>query len=640
MKPLALTTLHAGALLLSFNALASPGPTPAPAATPISAPKDIAFPGAMQIAVDATDIDRRIVHVHEAITGLRGETVLLYPQWLPGDHSPDGHIDRLAGLKVSANGSSIAWTRDTIDMFAFHVRIPAGASAVTVDFDYLAPTSGGAGETSGDILILEWNSLILYPAGYFTRQIPVQADLTLPPSWQFGTGLETGPVESGVAHFKRTTVETLVDSPIYAGRYSRKIDLDPGSSVPVQMDLFADRPELLEVKSEQVDQYRALVKQAYKLYGSHHYAHYDFLYSLSDKVELNGLEHHQSSEDGMVPTEFTEWDKQPWGRDLLPHEYTHSWNGKFRRPADLWTPNYNVPMRDSLLWVYEGQTQFWGEVLAARAGIWTKEQTLDELAQTAAYFENIPGREWRPLQDTTNFAIINLEHHLSWRSWQRSADYYPEGQLIWLDADSLIRERSQGKRSLNDFARAFFGIHDGSITPVTYTFQDVVTALNAVEPYDWAAFLRERLDRTGKLDPLAGITRGGYKLVFTDKAGDYASNVDSERKRTSLLFSIGLTMDEKDSGSIMEVLWKSPAFEAKLTEGMQIIAVNGAAYSADVLKSAITSAKTVTSPIELIVKNQDLFRVIHIDYHGGLRYPHLERDPAVPARLDDLLSPM
>jgi len=577
--------------------------------------------------------------VHESITGLKGDTVLLYPEWLPGDHAPDGHIDRFAGLKIAANGANIPWTRDTVNVFAFHVRPPA-SSTVEVDFDYLSPTSSGVGgaESSGEILILEWNSLILYPAGYFTRQIPVQTDLTIPPAWQFGSALETASSAGNVIRFKRTSVETLVDSPVYAGRYASRIDLDPGSAVPVHMDLFADRPGLLAIKPEQIDQYRALVKQAYKLYGSHHYAHYDFLYSLSDRVEMLGLEHHQSSEDGMMPTEFTDWDKQGWGRDLLPHEYTHSWNGKFRRPADLWTPNYNVPMRDSLLWVYEGQTQFWGEVLAARSGVWTKQQALDQLAQTAAYFEAIPGREWRPLQDTTNFAIIDPLHRLSWRSWQRQADYYPEGQLIWLDADTLIRERSQGKRSLDDFARAFFGINDGSMTPVTYTFEDVVKALSAVEPYDWSSFLHDRLDRTGKLAPLAGIVRGGYKLVFTDAPSELAKAVDAQRKRTSLLYSIGLSMDEKE-GTISEVLWNSPAFNAKLTEGMQILAVDGSAYTADALKTAIASAKNGVSPIELIVKIQDQFKVVKIDYHGGLRFPHLERDPAVPARLDDLLTP-
>ena len=339
-----------------------------------------------------------------------------------------------------------------------------------------------------------------------------------------------------------------------------------------------------------------------------------------------------------MPTEFTEWAKQAWGRDLLPHEYTHSWNGKFRRPADLWTPNYNVPMRDSLLWVYEGQTQYWGEVLAARSGLWTRQQALDQLGANRRLFRGYsPAANGGPCRTPRISRSSIHRDRLSWRSWQRQADYYPEGQLIWLDADTLIRERSQGRRSLDDFARAFFGINDGGVTPVTYTFEDVVRALNAVEPFDWRAFLRDRLDRTGKLAPLAGIVRGGYKLVFSDTPSDYERAVDTQRKRTALLYSIGFTVDEKE-GSISEVLWGGPAFKAKLTEGAQILAVDGSAYSADVLEAAIQSARNGDSPIELIVKNQDHFRVVEINYHGGLRFPHLERDPAVPARLDDLLT--
>jgi len=593
------------------------------------------------LTVDASDVERRIVRVHEAITGVKGDTVLLYPEWLPGHHGPDGPIDRFPALKITANGSSVTWTRDSVNMYTFHLHVPAGANAIDVEFEYLSPTSPkvGAAEFSSDILMLEWIQVVLYPAGYFTRQIPVRVDLTLPTGWQFGSALDIESSDAERISFKRTTVATLVDSPLFAGRYATRIDLDPNGAVSVHLDLFADRPELLAIKPEQIEMHRALIKQAYRLFGSHHYAHYDFLYSLSDHVKIIGLEHHQSSEDGMLPTVFTEWDKQPWLRDLLPHEYTHSWNWKFRRPADLWTPNYNVPMRDSLLWVYEGQTKFWGEILAARSGLWTKQQALDQLAMTAAYLDALPGRQWRSLQDTTNDEIIDFAHELSpWPSWQRHFDYYAEGELIWLDVDTLIRERSQGKRSLDDFARAFFGINDGSMITVTYTFEDVVKALNAVEPYNWGPFLRERLDAVGKPAPLAGIKRGGYKLVYDETPSDYSKDVDSERKRLSLLFSIGLVIDEKDA-SILEVLWDSPAFKAKLTESTQLLAVNGVPYSADVLKAAIQSAKNSNSPIELIVKTQDRYRVVNLDYHGGLRYPHLVRDPSVPALLDDLLGP-
>src|SRR6202789_455080 len=522
------------------------GPTAVAPIMPIVAPKDHAYPGEIQLAVDASDNSRRIVHVHETVSGLGPDSVLFYPKWLPGTHAPEGPIDRIAGIRMTAQGAPVSWTRDPVDVYAFRVHSKPGT--IDIDFDYLSPTSAkvGALEFSRDLVMIEWNELVLYPAGYFTRQIPVQVSLTLPADFQLASALETASSEGARTLFKRTTLETLVDSPVYAGRYASKLDLDPGSAVPVHLDLFADRPELLAVKPEQLEAHRALVRQAYKLFASHHYSHYDFLYSLSDQIQENGLEHHQSSEDGSDPESFTKWDKTAFVTDLFAHEFTHSWNGKFRRPADLWTPTYNVPMQDSLLWVYEGQTQYWGQVLAARSGLRTRQEALDQLAITAAHYEIQKGRQWRTLQDTTNDEIINPRRPMSWPNWQRFEDYYSEGQLIWLDADTLIRERSQGKRSLDDFARVFFGVDDGSFTTVTYTFEDVVKALNAVEPYDWTGFLRERLDSIGKPAPLDGLRRGGYKLVFTDTPSELLKAHDEQSKRVNLLFSMGVELDDKD----------------------------------------------------------------------------------------------
>jgi predicted metalloprotease with PDZ domain len=602
-------------------------------------PNDHPYPGEIRLAVDVSDLERRIVHVHETLSGVTPNTVLLYPKWLPGNHAPQGPIDRLASLKITANGVPVPWTRDPVDVYAFHLQTAPAVKSLDIDFDYLSSTSPKVGhiEISRDILILEWNGVVLYPAGYFVRQIPVQARLTIPPDWKLASALEPESATGAVTTFRQVSLETLIDSPVYAGRYAARLDLDPGGSVPVNLDLFADRREFLAVKPEQLQAYRSLVQQAYKLFGAHHYAHYDFLYSLSDQVEQNGLEHHQSSEDGTDPAAFTEWDKSAYGRDLLPHEFTHSWNGKFRRPVDLWTANYNVPMQDSLLWVYEGQTHYWGHVLAARSGLWSKQQALDELALNAAYYETETGHEWRPLQDTTNDPIINPRRPMSWRDWQRFEDYYSEGALIWLDVDTLIRERTQGKRSLDDFARAFFGFNDGSLTTVTYSFDDVVRTLNAVEPYDWAAFLRQRLDVVDKPAPLDGLRRGGYKLIYTDAPSDFQKARDATRKHLSLLFSIGAEIDDKD-GSVLMAVWNSPAFKAKITEGAQILAVNGAAYSSEVLKDAITEAKGTKSPIELILKVEDRYRVTSLDYHDGLRYPHLERDASQTARLDDIVA--
>jgi predicted metalloprotease with PDZ domain len=618
---------------------ASSGPSPIAPAEPIAAPRDRAYLGEIHLAVDASDLERRVVRVHETLSGVRPDTVLLYPKWLPGTHAPEGPIDRLAGIKITANGAPVSWTRDPVDVYAFHLHPAPGVKSIDIDFDYLSPTSSKVGpiEIARDILLLEWNALVLYPAGYFARQIPVQASLTLPVDWKFGSALETMAASGRETQFKRVSLETFIDSPVYAGRYASRLDLDPSGAVPVHLDLFADRPELLAITPEQLGAHRNLVQQAYKVFGSHHYSHYDFLYSLSDQIQQNGLEHHQSSEDGSDPDALTEWNKTAYGRDLLAHEFTHSWSGKFRRPADLWTPNYNVPMQDSLLWVYEGQTEYWGEVLTARAGLWSQQQALDQLALTAAYYEVQAGRRWRSLQDTTNDEIINPRRPMSWRNWQRYEDYYSEGQLIWLDADTLIRERSQGKRSLDDFARNFYGIDDGSFTTVAYTFEDVVKTLNTVEPYDWAAFLRARLDSTATPAPLDGLRRGGYRLVFSDTPSELLKAHEDQSKRVNLLFSIGVELDDKD-GTVMEVLWDSAAFKAKVTESSVILAINGAAYSADVLKDAIRSAKTTKLPIELIVKTGDRFRVLSLDYHEGLRYPHLERDPSAPARLDDILA--
>lgn len=625
-------------------AAASPGPSPAPPQAQIEAPKDIPFPGEIRLSVDATDVARRIVRVRETVSGVNPRTVLLYPQWLPGAHAPEGPIDRFAGLQVTADGKPVRWTRDPVNMYAFHVAVPAGVHSIEAQFQYLSPTSEKVGplEFSRDVLMVEWNNVILYPAGYFSRQIPVTASLTLPPGWDFGSALETDSHDGAQTTFKRTTLNTLIDSPVYAGSHSIRVDLDPGAAVPVHLRLFADREDLLAITQQQLAAYRALVQQAYRLFGSHHYAHYDFLFSLSDQVQQQGLEHHQSSEDGSDPETFTEWTKTAYDRDLLPHEFTHSWNGKFRRPADLWTPNFNVPMRNSLLWVYEGQTQYWGEVLAARSGLLTQQQALDGLAEKAAYYDQEAGRKWRSLEDTTDDEIINPRRPMSWRNYQRYEDYYDEGALIWLDADTLIRERSHGKRSLDDFAKAFFGIDDGSMSTVTYTFADVVKALNDVEPYDWAAFLRERLDGVDLPAPLEGIRRGGYQLVYTDTPSELLKNTDDQRKRLSLGDSLGVVLDDKDGdgqGTVLQVMWGSPAFAAKLTEGAQILAVDGSAYSAEILKDAIRAAKDGTKPIELIVKTGDRFRVASIDYHGGLRYPHLVRVQTTPARLDDILAP-
>lgn len=633
--------LVAATALGAAPALASEGPTALAPTPPISAPQDVPYPGVIDLKVDATDTDRHIVKVRETIpiSVGGGDVVLLYPEWLPGTHAPEGPIDRFAGLKVSAGHTMLTWRRDVANAYAFHVETPAGLSALDVEFQYLSPVSEkvGVNEISSTIATLEWIELVLYPAGYYTRDIVVDASLTLPQGWDFATALEPGPESHGSdIHFARTPLETLADSPVYAGKYAAHYDLDPGGPTRVRLNVFADKASELQVSPEALAAHRALVQQAYKLYGSHHYSHYDFLFSISDLTQHQGLEHHQSSEDGVGVGYFAKYEDAAADRSLFPHEYTHSWNGKFRRPADLWTPNYNVRMRDSLLWVYEGQTEYWGEVLSARSGLRNLEQERDSLALTAAVYDNVPGRAWRSMQDTTNDEIINPRRPLSWISYQRFEDYYDEGLLIWLDADTLIRERSHGARSLDDFAKAFFGIENGSYTPVTYTFDQLVSSLNAVEPYDWAKFLHERVDAVGTGAPLDGLKRGGFRLVYDDQANLLLKSEEGLGKFKDFTFSIGVTVNK--DGTLTGVLWDSPAFKAGLTVGMTLMAVNGAPYSDDDLIDAVRASAASPAPIELIVKTQDRFRVVHLDYHGGLRYPHLQRIEGAPDRLDAILA--
>jgi len=614
-------------------------PEPAAAPTAIAAPRDIPYAGTIRLTVDATDIDRHIFIVRESIPVRGGDSlVLFYPQWLPGNHSPTGRIDKLAGLTIRANGMPVEWRRDTVNVFAFHVAVPANVTALDAEFQYLSPVDTAEGRIvmTPEMLNLQWNAVVLYPAGYFTRQIMVEPGVRLPDNWQFATALETASSNGGLTNFKRVPLETLVDSPIFAGRYFKRVDLEASGGAPVHLDIVADRADLLEMKPEQLAAHRGLVEQANKLFGSHHYDHYDLLLALTNRMGGIGLEHHQSSENGTAATYFTEWEKNVDRRDLLPHEYTHSWNGKFRRPADLWTPNFNTPMRDSLLWMYEGQTEYWGFVLAARSGLWTRQQALDAIAATAAVYDHRAGREWRSLEDTTNDPITAMRRPLPWRSWQRSEDYYLEGQLVWLDADTLIRELSHGARSLDDFARAFFGINDGSYIPVTYIFDDVVNALNRVQPHDWSKFLRARLDGHGPGAPLDGLNRGGYKLVYKETPSEYFKNEEERRKISDLTYSLGMIIGNE--GKLTEVLWEGLAYQKGLTVGTQIIAVDGIAYNIDRLKAAIKDAQKTGASIELLVKNGDHYRTVRMDYHDGLRYPHLERTGAV-AFLDQILAP-
>ena len=615
----------------------APQPTPLP--PPISAPRDVPYPGVLTLAIDATDLNRRVYKTHETLPVTAGPLTLLYAQWLPGDHKPVGPLYNFSGLKITAGGKPVAWLRDPVDVYAFHLVVPDGMAQLDVEADYLTPvdpSQGGVAMTP-DMLRLYWFNAALYPAGYFVRDIQIQASIKLPKGFDYATALDVASRNGDVITFKPVSYETLGDSPLIAGRYFKTVDLDPGGKSRITLNIAGDAPEKLDIRSDVLAEHREMVRQMDFLYGgTRHFDHYDFLFTLSDKLAGAGVEHQRSSDNGTTANYFTKWDTEFTFRDTLAHEYNHSWDGKYRRPADLWTPNFNTPMRDSLLWVYEGQTQYWGNIISARSGMASKQQALDSLAGVAGqYDEGQPGRDWRPLQDTTNDPIITQRRPIPWNTYQRSEDYYREGELLWLDVDTLIRERSKGKRSLDDFARAFFGMNDGDWGQLTYTFEDVVQALNKVEPYDWAGFLRARLDGV-RVDALAGIRRGGYRLVYGEAPTALAKQQEAVTKTIGLNYSLGASFEA--NGRIVSVIWDGPIFRAGLTTGVTVLAVNGQAFDGDRLRAAVKASKTGGS-IEFLYRQGDAFKTVKLDYTGGLRYARLERVEGTPDLLGDILSP-
>ncbi len=613
---------------------------PAPEVPPIAPPRDQPYPGTITLHIDATDLDRHIFTAHETIpVSGAGDHVLLFPKWLPGDHSPTGDLDKLGSLVIRSGDTVLNWTRDPVDVYAFHVPVPDGAREIQLDFQYLSPTEPKQGRVvmTPSMLSLQWNNILLYPAGYFSRDIPFDTTVRYPDGWRAFSAMDVASQDGSTIHYKTTPLNTLVDDPVLAGRYTRQEDLSPGGPVPVHLDIVGDTPADLAITPDQLAAHRRLVVQANKLFASHHYPHYDFLLSLSAELGGIGLEHHSSSENGVGRNYFTGWSDDQADRDLLPHEYTHSWNGKFRRPADLWQPNFNVPERDSLLWVYEGQTQYWGKILAARSGLWSKQDALESLAMTAATYSNGVGRSWRNLEDTTNDPISATRRPIPWRSWLRSEDYYEEGALVWLDIDTRLREMTHGTKSLDDFARAFFSMDNGSAITKTYTFDDIVQALNGVAPFDWASFLKKKLYATGPDAPLDGLERGGYKLVYTDKPNSFVKSEDAIRSVDDFNYSLGLALTK--TGAVRNCIWNSPAFGAGIVVGAQIVAVNGLKYDAELLNQAITAAKTDKAPIELLVLASNRYRTVRLDYHQGLRYPHLVRNADKDASLEKIIAP-
>ena len=627
-------------LLLALLSLCLVSPLHAQTAASSAQVSDKDYPGTIQLSVDATDVARRIYQVSERIPVQAGSLKLWYPQWIPGNHAPTGPINQFGGLVITGNGSRIAWSRDPLDMYAFLLEVPAGVEEIEVEFQSLSPTSADQGRVAmtTELMSVQWSRLLLYPAGYDARRIRFQPSLRLPPEWEYGSALEKAGSEAGTIRFQTLALVDLVDSPVYAGRYFKRFDLDPGARIPVHLDVVADAPELLAAKPEILEAHRALVKQADRLFGTRPFAHYDFLLALSDQFSGIGLEHHQSSENGTFPGYLT--GDAPFGDNyLLAHEYTHSWNGKSMRPASLWTPHYNMPMQNDLLWVYEGQTEFWAWVLATRAGLYTPHQAQEVLAATAATYEHRAGRDWRNLQDTVYQGIVDFnDAPQAWESWQRGYDFYDEGVLVWLDVDTRLRELSKDTRSLDDFAHDFFGKHDGKGEVQRYAFGDVVQTLDRVHAHDWAAYLRDRVDNHGPAAPLQGLARAGWRLVYNETPNAAIADTEDEGEYDDFRFSLGLSI-ASDGGKVNEVLWEGPAYRAGVAKDMQVIAVNGIAYKAERLKRAVVAARPGGQPIELLLRQGEAYRNVRIDYHDGLRYPHLERIPGTPDRLQQVLAP-
>ncbi|MGH9608780.1 MAG: M61 family metallopeptidase [Bryobacteraceae bacterium] len=618
-------------------------PEPAPLPPPIAAPRDQPYAGTIRLLADTTDVQGRVIKVQETIPVRPGKLTLLYPAWIPGDHAPTGPISKVAGLFITANGKRLPWVRDRVNVYAFRVTVPPGASTLDVKFQFLTRLraikgDGGRISFSSQMLDLAWNSVALYPAGYFSRDIHFSPSIQLPEGWHFATALEIASQQGNLVHFKTVPFNTLVDSPVYAGANYKRLNLSTGPDNQVFLDVFGDKPSDLAISPKELQLHKNLVVQEQKLFHSHHYKHYDFLFTISEVVGGQGLEHHQSSEDGTYANYFTDWKAGVADRDLLAHEYTHSWNGKFRRPADLWTPNFNVPMQDDLLWVYEGLTQYYGYVLTARSGLRTNPQTRDLIAMIAANFVASPGRKWRPLVDTTNQEIISERRPVTWVSWQRTEAYYNEGLMIWLDADTLIRKLSGGKKSLDDFAKLFYGIDNGSYVTQTYTLKDIVSALNEVQPYDWGKFFQSRVYDLAPQTPEEGITRGGYRLAYSDTPPNWLKYEKRPDRTFDFATSIGISI--KKDGTLDNVWWGSPAFKAGITPDMKLVAVNGVQFKVKVLRSAIKAAEKSKAPLKLLVQRDKNFQTISLDYHKGLRYPKLDRVKGTPDRLDAILAPV
>jgi predicted metalloprotease with PDZ domain len=591
------------------------------------------------VAVDAREAPRKIFHAQLSIPAAPGTLTLYYPKWIPGEHGPTGPIQDLAGLKFTANGQTLKWRRDLQDGWTFHVEVPAGVSTVYASLDFISPVGEegiftAAASATDKMMVLSWNTLLLYPAGWTTDELTYQASVRLPDGWKFGTPLPIASQSGAEIKFNPASLTTLVDSPVIAGEFLRIVPL---SENPHQeMDIAADSAADLDAPPGVLDHYKNLTDQGMKLFGARHFRDYHFVYSLSDHVAHFGLEHHESNDSRSPERALVDDDQRLLSSGLLSHEYVHSWNGKYRRPADLATSDYQQIMQDDLLWVYEGLTQYLGNMLSARSAIRTPEQFRDNLALLAARLDHVPGRTWRNLQDTADGVPSMQAAPNQWESWRRTVDYYDEDALNWLWVDTIIREQTHGKKSMDDFCHLFHGGQSGPPEVKTYTFDDVVNTLNQVTPYDWRGFWTERLTNHGPGAPLTGIERSGWKLVYDDTPSELIKSLKQIFKGVDAEDSIGLLLEE--NGQIIDTIEGMPAAKAGIGPGMKVAAVNGRRFSPDIFEDALRTSKTSSAPFDLLIENTEYYKTYQLDYHDGAKYPHLVRDESKPDVLSEIIK--
>jgi predicted metalloprotease with PDZ domain len=598
----------------------------------------------ISLNVDATQAAEKILHTRMVMPVKPGPVTLYYPKWIPGEHTPSGPVGNVAGLKFSANGKTLPWRRDLLDVFTFHLDVPSGVDRLEVEFDYLEP-SGGAfsagGSATDKLVIVSWNQDVLYPAWSRAENITIKPTLRLPSGWKFGTPLPVENAAGAEVTFKPVPLDRLVDSPVIAGEYYRAVDVTPPHEpIHHEIDLVADSAAALEMSPEVQKDFTNMVAESGKIFGARHYRDYHFLLTLSDHVAHFGLEHNECNDSRTGERSLLTPEGRRGVAGLLGHEFVHSWNGKFRRPADLSAPYYEVPMKTDLLWVYEGLTSYLGPLLAARSGMWTPEQYREDLATTAADLgPGRPGRTWRPLQDTADAVAGMSFGRGGWGDWRRGVDYYPEGDLIWLEVATLIHDQTHGQKSLEDFCRAFYGGPNQGPEVKPYTLDDLVGALQAVAPYDWAGYFHDRLTSTSAQAPVGGIEAGGWKVDYTDRppasrgggGGRFGGGANA-------VYSLGLRLGT--DGAVQEALFGGPAYLAGIVPGMRVVAINDRAYTAELLHDALKASAKNDQPIRFLVVNDDYYKTCSVNYHGGERYPRLVRVEGKADLLDDIAKPL